>query len=63
VYKATEIEIGAGDTVTFLTAGGGGYGAPQERALAAVAYDVAAGVVSAEQSARDYDGPTGKVNP
>ena len=31
VYKATEIEIAAGDTVTFLTAGGGGYGDPRER--------------------------------
>ena len=63
IYKATEIEIGAGDTVTFLTAGGGGFGDPHQRAAAAVAYDVAAGVVSAEKSARDYDGPTGKVNP
>jgi N-methylhydantoinase B len=57
VYKATEIEIAAGDTVTFLTAGGGGYGNPHARAPEAVAYDIAAGVVSLERSARDYQSP------
>ena len=41
--KATEIEIAAGDRVTFLTAGGGGYGDPRERAPEAIAQDVAAG--------------------
>jgi len=40
------VEISAGDRVTFLTAGGGGYGDPRERAAEAKAYDVAAGVVS-----------------
>jgi N-methylhydantoinase B len=54
VYKGTEIEIAAGEAVTFLTAGGGGYGDPHERAPAAVRYDVEAGVVSAEKSAQDY---------
>jgi len=46
VLKATEIELSAGDVVTFLTAGGGGYGDPRERAPAAVARDVADGVVT-----------------
>jgi N-methylhydantoinase B len=50
VLKATEIELAAGDVVTFLTAGGGGYGDPQERAPEAVARDVADGVVSAERT-------------
>jgi N-methylhydantoinase B len=54
VYKGTEIEIAAGEAVTFLTAGGGGYGDPHERAPAAVRYDVESGVVSAERSAQDY---------
>jgi N-methylhydantoinase B len=48
VLKATEIELAAGDVVTFLTAGGGGYGAPRERAPAAAARDVADGLVSGE---------------
>jgi N-methylhydantoinase B len=46
VKKATEVGIAAGDRVTFLTAGGGGYGNPAERAPEAVAQDSAAGVVS-----------------
>jgi N-methylhydantoinase B len=54
VYKATEIEIAAGDSVTFLTAGGGGYGDPRLRARDAVARDVAAGLVTQEAAARDY---------
>jgi N-methylhydantoinase B len=54
VYKATEIELAADDRVTFLTAGGGGYGDPRERAGAALASDVAAGIVSAEAAQREY---------
>jgi N-methylhydantoinase B len=46
VKKATEVDISAGDRVTFLTAGGGGYGDPRERAAEAKAHDIAAGVVS-----------------
>ena len=46
VQKATEVEIAAGDRVTFLTAGGGGYGDPRERAPDAVAHDLAAGFVT-----------------
>jgi len=40
------VEIGTGDRVTFLTAGGGGYGNPRERSADAKAHDVAAGVVT-----------------
>jgi N-methylhydantoinase B len=55
VYKATEIEIAAGDTVTFLTAGGGGYGDPRERSREMVARDVAEGLVSPEAAAKSYE--------
>jgi len=54
VLKATELPLAAGDSVTFLTAGRGGYGDPHERAPAAVAYDVAAGLVSPDKSAQAY---------
>ena len=46
VKKATEVEIAAGDSVTFLTAGGGGYGDPRERTADAKSHDIAAGVVT-----------------
>ena len=61
VYKATEIEIAAGDTVTFLTAGGGGYGDPRERSREAVARDVAEGLVSPEAAAKNYGSGKGEV--
>ncbi|MFL4977904.1 MAG: hydantoinase B/oxoprolinase family protein [Xanthobacteraceae bacterium] len=60
VYKATELEIAAGDTVTFLTAGGGGYGDPRERSREAVARDVAEGLVSPEAAAKHYGRLPGK---
>src|SRR4029079_12363198 len=41
VKKATEIDIGAGDKVVFLTAGGRGYGDPAKRAPEAKTHDVA----------------------
>ncbi|MEM1268115.1 MAG: hydantoinase B/oxoprolinase family protein, partial [Pseudomonadota bacterium] len=44
----------AGDRVTILTAGGGGYGDPFERDPAAVLRDVVAGFVSPEAAAQDY---------
>jgi N-methylhydantoinase B len=54
VYKATEIEIRAGDTVTFLTAGGGGYGDPHARTREDVARDLAAGIVTPQAASNDY---------
>jgi N-methylhydantoinase B len=46
-----------GDTVTFLTAGGGGYGDPAQRDPAVVERDIALGYVSEERAKEDY--PTG----
>jgi N-methylhydantoinase B len=51
VQKATEIAIAADDRVTFLTAGGGGYGDPRGRDPAAVVRDLEAGFISAEKKA------------
>ncbi len=44
----------AGDRVTILTAGGGGFGDPFARAASAVLRDVVAGFVSVEAAGRDY---------
>jgi N-methylhydantoinase B len=54
VLKATDIEIAAGDAVTFFTAGGGGYGDPTKRSRDAVARDVAEGLLSHEAAAAHY---------
>src|SRR5262249_28710507 len=54
VLKGTEIEINAGHVVTFLTAGGGGFGDPGKRPREAVMRDVAEGVVSREAAAKHY---------
>ncbi len=54
VQKATEIEFAPGDRVTFLTAGGGGYGDPRERARSDVERDLAEGLISPEAATRDY---------
>jgi N-methylhydantoinase B len=54
VLKATELPLATGDVVTFLTAGGGGYGSPAERAPAALARDVAEGFVSQAAAKREY---------
>ncbi len=53
VKKATEVEIAAGDSVTFLTAGGGGYGDPRERTADAKAHDVSRG--RRHQDGADHD--------
>jgi N-methylhydantoinase B len=55
IRKETEIELEAGDKVTFLTAGGGGYGDPRERPRAAVARDLASGFVT-QSGATAYGG-------
>ncbi|MGE3936393.1 MAG: hydantoinase B/oxoprolinase family protein [Rhodospirillaceae bacterium] len=54
VLKETNIPLGPGDTVTFRTAGGGGFGDPATRPADAVARDVRAGFVTAAAVARDY---------
>jgi N-methylhydantoinase B len=48
VYKETEISLHAGDRVTFLTAGGGGYGDPALRSREQIARDLVEGLVSPE---------------
>lgn len=48
------IPLRAGDTVTLLTSGAGGYGHPFEREVWAVREDVARGKVSVEAAASDY---------
>jgi N-methylhydantoinase B len=55
VYKATEIQIRAGEVVTFKTAGGGGYGNPADRDPALVREDVLMGFVSTENAKAQYD--------
>ncbi|HUK06403.1 MAG TPA: hydantoinase B/oxoprolinase family protein [Stellaceae bacterium] len=57
VYKGTGIVLEAGDRVTFLTAGGGGWGDPRARDKAAIERDIALGFISPEAAARDYGYP------
>lgn len=52
--KISMVEPEAGQTVTLMSAGGGGYGDPHERDVALVARDVATGLVSRESARRDY---------
>jgi len=54
VKKGTEIDLKAGDRVTFYTAGGGGYGDPKARDRAAVAQDLAEGLISPEAAETIY---------
>jgi N-methylhydantoinase B len=59
------VEVTAGDTVTVLTPGGGGYGNPLERDPEKALADVALGLIGVEAAAADYgvviDG--GKIDP
>jgi N-methylhydantoinase B len=52
--KETNIQLEAGDRVTFLTAGGGGYGEPDNRDRGAIAADVREGLITADAAAADY---------
>jgi N-methylhydantoinase B len=52
--KFSRLLVHPGETVTFLTAGGGGYGDPSERDAASVERDTALGYVSKERARRDY---------
>lgn len=54
VQKATDVQFRVGDRITYLTAGGGGYGDPRARARDQVEQDVRAGLVSKEAAAADY---------
>ncbi len=52
--KFSQMQIHRGETVTFLTAGGGGYGAPGERKAAAVKRDVELGYSSPQNARKNY---------
>ena len=52
--KMVGIKLKQGQSVRLDTPGGGGYGAPFGRPAAAVARDVAAGLISSEQAIKDY---------
>lgn len=52
--KIDVVDVGPEDTVTVLTPGGGGYGNPFERDVAAVRSDVVRGFLSVESARRDY---------
>jgi N-methylhydantoinase B len=52
--KFSHVLVRPGETVTFLTAGGGGYGDPAKRDPAAVERDVTLGYVSKDRARRDY---------
>jgi N-methylhydantoinase B len=52
--KFSHLRVRPGETVTFLTAGGGGYGDPADRDAAAMERDIALGYVSEARAKRDY---------
>ena len=52
--KFSHLLVRPGETVTFLTAGGGGYGKPTERDAEAVKQDVELGYVSQTKAKKDY---------
>jgi N-methylhydantoinase B len=60
--KENAFELEAGDVVTVETGGGGGYGPPSERSLAAIQRDLDAGYVTRTAAESDYGvtvGPDG----
>ena len=54
ITKDEGIVMRAGDSITIGTPGGGGWGEPWKRDAAAVVRDVALGLISEQQAARDY---------
>jgi N-methylhydantoinase B len=54
IAKEKGLKLTAGDLVCVETGGGGGYGDPRERALAAIRRDLDAGYVSAAAAEQDY---------
>lgn len=51
------IRVAAGDRVSILTAGGGGFGAPHDRSAANIAADIKDGYVTEAGAAADYNHP------
>jgi N-methylhydantoinase B len=54
--KFSHLLVHPGETVTFLTAGGGGYGERSERDAGAVRRDIELGYVSKAKATIDYPG-------
>jgi N-methylhydantoinase B len=54
VLKSTGISLNAGDSVTVVAGGGGGYGDPLERDVGAIREDVINGYVSVGRARQDY---------
>jgi len=54
LYKTEGYALEPGDQVIIETGGGGGYGSPSERSLAAIERDLARGYVSRAAAVRDY---------
>ena len=54
ILKTSGVELAEGDRVIVTAGGGGGYGAPLERDIEAVRWDVINGYVSAEHARLDY---------
>ena len=54
IRKVTGLPVPAGSVVRIRCGGGGGYGPPLERDVAAVKRDLQLGVVSEEAARRDY---------
>ena len=52
--KFSHLLVHPGETVTFLTAGGGGYGEPAKREIAAIERDIALGYISKQQAEKEY---------
>jgi N-methylhydantoinase B len=52
--KFSHLLVRRGESVTFLTAGGGGYGDPSMRDTASVNRDVELGYVSKQQASESY---------
>ncbi|MHB2263750.1 hydantoinase B/oxoprolinase family protein [Aliihoeflea sp. PC F10.4] len=54
VHKATDVQFAPGDRITFLTAGGGGYGDPRNRSRTDLEDDISNGFVTMQAAERDY---------
>lgn len=54
IYKGTNVPLAPGDSVTFRTAGGGGYGSPKDREPARIAADLQEGLISEAEARRIY---------